>query len=184
MGFRRRSYHLLRPHGRSARADSQGLLQRPRNGHCAGLRGRVAARFHHHLTVCPSRASMEVKENDRHMHHLSGCRESNLPGPQGVGVAGQGAHWPLDSVLALISATAFAAHAHRNQRRKDANRSPYINHPFALMDVLANEAGRADPTMLAAAVLHDTIEDTEMTSKRHSGRKSQASCWRLQTTSR
>ena len=106
---------------------------------------------------------MEVKENDRHMHHLSGCRESNLPGPQGVGVAGQGAHWPRDSVLALISATAFAAHAHRNQRRKDANRSPYINHPFALMDVLANEAGRADPTMLAAAVLHDTIEDIEVT---------------------
>jgi hypothetical protein len=26
---------------------------------------------------------MEVKENDRHMHHLSGCRESNLLGPQG-----------------------------------------------------------------------------------------------------
>jgi len=31
------------------------------------------------------------------------------------------------------------------------------------MDVLANEAGRTDPTMLAAAVLHDTIEDTEVT---------------------
>jgi hypothetical protein len=27
------------------------------------------------------------------------------------------------------------------------------------MDVLANEAGRTDPTMLAAAVLHDTIEE-------------------------
>jgi GTP diphosphokinase / guanosine-3',5'-bis(diphosphate) 3'-diphosphatase len=106
---------------------------------------------------------MEVKENDRHMHHLSGGRESNLPGPQGVDVAGQGAHWPLASVLTLISATAFAAHAHRNQRRKDAERSPYINHPITLMDVLANEAGIADPTVLAAAVLHDTIEDTEVT---------------------
>ena len=106
---------------------------------------------------------MEVKENDRHIHHLSGCRESNLPGLQGVDVAGQGAHWPLDSVLALIPATAFVAHAHRNQRRKDADCSPYINHPIALMDVLANEAGRTDPTMLAAAVLHDTIEDTEVT---------------------
>jgi len=63
----------------------------------------------------------------------------------------------------LIRAAAFAAHKHRNQRRKDADASPYINHPIALANVLANEADVLDATVLAAALLHDTIEDTDTT---------------------
>ena len=63
----------------------------------------------------------------------------------------------------LIQAIAFAADKHRNQRRKDANASPYINHPIALANVLTNEAGVDDETVLIAAVLHDTIEDTDTT---------------------
>lgn len=61
----------------------------------------------------------------------------------------------------LIKATAFAAYKHRNQRRKDADASPYINHPIVLADVLANEGNVEDETVLIAAILHDTIEDTE-----------------------
>ena len=63
----------------------------------------------------------------------------------------------------LISAIAFAAEKHRTQRRKDAEASPYINHPIALANVLANEGGIEDPVVLCAAVLHDTLEDTETT---------------------
>ena len=63
----------------------------------------------------------------------------------------------------LLSAIAFAADKHRNQRRKDADASPYINHPIALANLLANEAGVADERVLIAAILHDTIEDTETT---------------------
>lgn len=63
----------------------------------------------------------------------------------------------------LIGAIAFAADKHRNQRRKDDEASPYINHPIALANVLANEAGVDDVRVLMAAVLHDTIEDTETT---------------------
>ncbi len=62
---------------------------------------------------------------------------------------------------ALVRAVAFAADKHRNQRRKDADASPYINHPIALASVLANEGGICDTTVLCAAVLHDTIEDTQ-----------------------
>jgi guanosine-3',5'-bis(diphosphate) 3'-pyrophosphohydrolase len=62
---------------------------------------------------------------------------------------------------ALFYALAFAADKHRAQRRKDKEASPYINHPIALADVLANEGGVDDFVALAAAVLHDTIEDTE-----------------------
>lgn len=63
----------------------------------------------------------------------------------------------------FVKAVAFAAEKHRNQRRKDAAASPYINHPIALANVLANEGGVSDVTVLCAAVLHDTIEDTETT---------------------
>jgi len=68
-----------------------------------------------------------------------------------------------DSTQTLVDALAFAADKHRRQRRKDAEASPYINHPIALARVLSVEAGLADATLLAAAVLHDTLEDTETT---------------------
>lgn len=46
----------------------------------------------------------------------------------------------------IIQATAFAAAKHRDQRRKDAVASPYINHPISLANVLANE-GRLTTSM-------------------------------------
>src|ERR1700761_5214013 len=64
----------------------------------------------------------------------------------------------------VIAAAAFAAHKHRGQRRKDVAASPYINHPIALANVLLNEAGIDDATVVMAALLHDTIEDTGTTS--------------------
>jgi GTP diphosphokinase / guanosine-3',5'-bis(diphosphate) 3'-diphosphatase len=63
----------------------------------------------------------------------------------------------------LLKALAFAAHKHRDQRRKDAEASPYINHPIALADVLVNEGGVTDTEVLCAALLHDTVEDTATT---------------------
>jgi GTP diphosphokinase / guanosine-3',5'-bis(diphosphate) 3'-diphosphatase len=68
-----------------------------------------------------------------------------------------------DPVAFILGAMAFAAEKHRTQRRKDAAASPYINHPIALADLLANEAGVRDPLVLAAAILHDTVEDTDTT---------------------
>ena len=63
----------------------------------------------------------------------------------------------------LLKALAFAAHKHRDQRRKDPEASPYINHPIALADVLVNEGGVSDVEVLCAALLHDTVEDTATT---------------------
>lgn len=60
----------------------------------------------------------------------------------------------------FIRAVHFAADKHRDQRRKDAKASPYINHPIALAQVLSEEAGITDIDVLCAAILHDTIEDT------------------------
>ncbi len=63
----------------------------------------------------------------------------------------------------LTQALAFAAHKHRDQRRKDPDASPYINHPITLMDILVNEGQVQDAKILCAALLHDTVEDTETT---------------------
>ena len=62
----------------------------------------------------------------------------------------------------LIRAINFSAVAHRNQRRKDEAKTPYINHPIEVMSMLS-VAGVTDIDTLCAAVLHDTIEDTGVT---------------------
>jgi guanosine-3',5'-bis(diphosphate) 3'-pyrophosphohydrolase len=69
----------------------------------------------------------------------------------------------VNGLALLLRALAFAAHKHRDQRRKDAEASPYINHPIALADVLVNEGGVADIEVICAALLHDTVEDTATT---------------------
>lgn len=61
----------------------------------------------------------------------------------------------------VLRAVAFAAHKHRDQRRKDKEASPYINHPIELAHVLWDEGEVRDPLVIAAALLHDTLEDTE-----------------------
>lgn len=65
-----------------------------------------------------------------------------------------------DDLKLLIRALDYSARQHTTQRRKDAAQTPYINHPIALIKVLAIEADITDPDVLAAAVLHDTVEDT------------------------
>jgi guanosine-3',5'-bis(diphosphate) 3'-pyrophosphohydrolase len=64
-------------------------------------------------------------------------------------------------VSELLRALAFAARKHKDQRRKDVDSSPYINHLIAAASALATEAGVTDQVTLLAAILHDTVEDTE-----------------------
>jgi (p)ppGpp synthase/HD superfamily hydrolase len=63
----------------------------------------------------------------------------------------------------LLSALSFSAQKHRRQKRKDPDGSPYINHPIEVARVLAEVGQVVDPQILIAAVLHDTLEDTETT---------------------
>lgn len=65
----------------------------------------------------------------------------------------------------FVTALTFSATKHRDQRRKDVEASPYINHPIALVDVLVNEGGILNWDVLCAALLHDTIEDTQTTAE-------------------
>lgn len=59
----------------------------------------------------------------------------------------------------LFDAIAFAARAHRHQIRKDGQ-TPYVSHPFRVAMVVRQVFGFDDPKLIAAAALHDTIEDT------------------------
>ena len=63
----------------------------------------------------------------------------------------------------LLKAMAFAAHKHKDQRRKDVEGSPYINHPISLANILCNEGHVTETDVICAALLHDTVEDTDTT---------------------
>lgn len=63
----------------------------------------------------------------------------------------------------LLKALSFAAYKHKDQRRKDVESSPYINHPISLASILCNEGHVTDIVVICAALLHDTVEDTDTT---------------------
>jgi guanosine-3',5'-bis(diphosphate) 3'-pyrophosphohydrolase len=67
----------------------------------------------------------------------------------------------MNNLATLIKAINFAAKKHQKQKRKGADEQPYINHPLEVLNVLVNIGKVEDFNVLTAAVLHDTIEDTE-----------------------
>lgn len=72
---------------------------------------------------------------------------------------------PERSEQLILRAASFAAEQHRNQRRKGAGKRPYINHPLEVAERLAEVAEVTDAEILAAALLHDTVEDTTATAQ-------------------
>ncbi|QEL19393.1 HD domain-containing protein [Limnoglobus roseus] len=64
-----------------------------------------------------------------------------------------------DPNAVIFEAVAFAARAHKNQIRKDKE-TPYVSHVFRVALTVSQVFGFHQPTLIAAAVLHDTIEDT------------------------
>ena len=63
----------------------------------------------------------------------------------------------------ILKAVKFAAHKHKRQRRKGRDALPYINHPIDVAELLWRVGGVRDVDTLVAALLHDTIEDTDTT---------------------
>lgn len=57
----------------------------------------------------------------------------------------------------FFEALTFASELHAGQRRKSG--APYISHPCAVAEILAREMNFKDPVLLAAALLHDVVED-------------------------
>lgn len=69
----------------------------------------------------------------------------------------------LQDMDLVLRAASFAAVKHRAQRRKDGNDTPYINHPLDVAKLLTEVGKVTDPLVLAAGLLHDTVEDTNTT---------------------
>ena len=69
------------------------------------------------------------------------------------------------NLTALLTSLHFAADKHRDQRRKSQEACPYINHPIEVAEILSRVGGVTDLATLQAAILHDTIEDTQTTSE-------------------
>ena len=65
------------------------------------------------------------------------------------------------AIPALMEATLFAADRHRGQKRKDAQGTPYINHPIMVVNLMASIGGITDIEALQAGMLHDTVEDAD-----------------------
>ncbi|HHP7244579.1 MAG TPA: HD domain-containing protein [Elainellaceae cyanobacterium] len=63
----------------------------------------------------------------------------------------------------ILKAADFAARKHHDQRRKGIDAAPYINHPIELANLLWHQANVRDEVTIAAALLHDTVEDTDTT---------------------
>jgi GTP diphosphokinase / guanosine-3',5'-bis(diphosphate) 3'-diphosphatase len=57
----------------------------------------------------------------------------------------------------FFRAIEFADELHKGQRRRSG--APYISHPCAVAEILARELRFRDPHLLAAALLHDVVED-------------------------
>lgn len=69
----------------------------------------------------------------------------------------------MNDCLLIVRAFDFAARKHSDQRRKGAAREPYINHLAEVAELVARASEGTDPELIAAAILHDTVEDTATT---------------------
>ncbi|MBZ0187356.1 MAG: HD domain-containing protein [Candidatus Obscuribacterales bacterium] len=65
-----------------------------------------------------------------------------------------------EDLALLFDALSYASEMHSKQRRKNKEASPYINHPIDVGRILVTIGKVNDTNILAAAILHDTIEDT------------------------
>jgi guanosine-3',5'-bis(diphosphate) 3'-pyrophosphohydrolase len=69
----------------------------------------------------------------------------------------------MPDIALILRAADFAADKHRDQRRKGKLKRPYVNHCIEVASLLANVGRVVDDNVLVAALLHDTIEDTDTT---------------------
>ncbi|GGS92923.1 kinase [Streptomyces cinerochromogenes] len=90
---------------------------------------------------------------------LGPAGRDKLPDAIGHVVEAHRAHHPDADLEPLRRAYVLAESSHRGQMRKSGE--PYITHPLAVTLILA-ELG-AETTTLTASLLHDTVEDTEVT---------------------
>jgi (p)ppGpp synthase/HD superfamily hydrolase len=66
----------------------------------------------------------------------------------------------LSDILLIARAWNFSAERHAKQKRKGDAQEPYVNHLAEVAELVATATEGRDANLVAAAVLHDTVEDT------------------------
>lgn len=66
----------------------------------------------------------------------------------------------MSDIVLISRAWNFAAQRHASQRRKGKAQEPYVNHLAEVAELVATATDGQDANVVAAAVLHDTVEDT------------------------
>jgi (p)ppGpp synthase/HD superfamily hydrolase len=69
----------------------------------------------------------------------------------------------VQAVQDVLNAAYFAAARHSQQRRKGASSEPYINHLLEVAQLVSSALVKPDTNLVMAALLHDTIEDVQVT---------------------
>jgi GTP diphosphokinase / guanosine-3',5'-bis(diphosphate) 3'-diphosphatase len=69
-----------------------------------------------------------------------------------------------DEIQTILSAAHYAAQKHANQKRKGAAAEPYLNHLIEVAHLVSTALSEPDANLVAAALLHDVIEDAGVTS--------------------
>jgi GTP diphosphokinase / guanosine-3',5'-bis(diphosphate) 3'-diphosphatase len=69
----------------------------------------------------------------------------------------------MSDLAKILHAASFAADKHKNQRRKGSDGQPYINHPLEVANLLVDVGKVDDDDLVVAAILHDTVEDCDVT---------------------
>jgi (p)ppGpp synthase/HD superfamily hydrolase len=66
----------------------------------------------------------------------------------------------MSDILLIARAWNFSAQRHAKQKRKGEAQEPYVNHLAEVAELVATATEGQDANLVAAAVLHDTVEDT------------------------
>jgi GTP diphosphokinase / guanosine-3',5'-bis(diphosphate) 3'-diphosphatase len=66
----------------------------------------------------------------------------------------------VNDILLIARAWNFSADRHAKQKRKGDAQEPYVNHLAEVAELVATATEGRDANLVAAAVLHDTVEDT------------------------
>jgi len=108
---------------------------------------------HFHIEHCRKFVAMRCNYNPRVMEALDKTLAS------WIALSGE-PDFPLERML---SAVEFAAEKHQHQTRKNPEQTPYIIHPLGVAHIALELGGITDSNALIAALLHDTLEDTDAT---------------------
>ena len=69
----------------------------------------------------------------------------------------------MESVRKVLEAALFAAERHASQKRKGAAAEPYVNHLIEVAHLISTALDEPDDNLIAAALLHDVVEDADVT---------------------